>query len=117
MQDRVDAQMRALWRRGVELVPELRWLIAHVPAALEPARREHALLGAGGLLIAADAGDQAVEAIFGQRPFQSLGLPRGGTCSWRQGRIDGVDRRAGLNLEIEIPFLAEAIAERVHLRK
>ena len=109
--------MRALWRRSIELVPEFRGLIAHVPAALEPARREHPLLGAGGLFIAADAGDQAVETIFGQRPLKPFGLARSGACGRRQGRIDGVDRRAGLDLEIEIPFLAEAIAERIHLRK
>src|SRR4029078_2486195 len=35
---------------------------------------------------------------------------------WR-GRADVVDRWAGLDLEVELPFLAEAIAERVHLRK
>ena len=109
--------MRACWRRGVELIPEFRGLIAHVPAAFEPARREHALLGARGFFIAADAGDQAVETIFSQRPFESLGLAGGGTCCRRQRRIDRVDRRAGLDLEIELPLLAEAIAERIHLRK
>src|SRR5216683_7196882 len=51
MQDRVDAQMRAWRRRGVELVPEFRGLIAHVPAAFGAARREHTLLGAGRLLV------------------------------------------------------------------
>jgi hypothetical protein len=83
----------------------------------ESARREHALLGARRFLVAANAGDQAVKAIFGQRPFEPLGLARGGARGRRQGRIDGVDRRAGLNLEIELPFLAVAIAERIHLRK
>jgi hypothetical protein len=117
MQDRMNAQMRAGRRRSVELVPELRGLIAHVPAAFESARREHALLGAGRFLIAANAGDQAVKAIFGQRPLQPFGLARGGARGRRQGRIDRVDRRAGFDLEIKIPFLAVAIAERVHLRK
>ena len=100
--------MRAGWRRSVELVPEFRGLIAHVPAAFEAARREHALLGAGGFLVAADAGDQSVEAVFGQRPLQPFGLARRGARGRRQGRVDGVDRRAGLDLEIELPLFAVA---------
>src|SRR5471030_1396721 len=40
MQDWMNAQMRARRRRGVELVPEFRRLIADVPAALGAARRE-----------------------------------------------------------------------------
>ena len=117
MQDRVNAQMCACWRRGVELVPEFRGLIAHVPAAFEAARREHALLGAGRLFVAANAGDQSVEAIFGQREFQPFGLARGGSRGRRERRVDAVNRRAGLDLEIELPFLAEAVAERIHLGK
>src|ERR1700727_1797194 len=76
MQDRVNAQMRARRRRGIELVPEFRRLVANVPSTLGAARREHPLLGARGLLVAANAGDQAVKTIFGQRQFQSLGFPR-----------------------------------------
>ena len=106
MQDRVDAQMRARRWRGVELVPELRRLVAHVPSALEPAWREHALLGARRLFVAADAGDQSVEAVFGQRHLQAFGLARGRTRGRRQGRIDGIDRRAGLDAQIESPLLA-----------
>ena len=117
MQDRVDAQMRARRRRGVELVPEFRRLVAHVPSAFGAARREHPLLGAGRFLVAADAGDQSVEAVFGERELQSFGLARRRSRGRRQGRIDGFDRRAGLDPEIELPFLAVAIAKRVHLRK
>ena len=36
--------------------------------AFEAARREHALLGARRFLVAADAGDQAVEAVLGRAP-------------------------------------------------
>ena len=113
----MNAQMRARRRRGVELVPEFRRLIAHVPSAFGAARREHALLGAGGFLVAADAGDQAVEAIFGQRHLQPFGLARRRARGRRQGRVDGLERRAGLDLQIELPFLAVAVAERIHLRK
>src|SRR5205085_315963 len=67
MQDRMNPQVRARRRRGVELVPEFRRLVTYVPSAFGAARREHPLLGAGGFLIAANAGDQAVETIFGQR--------------------------------------------------
>src|SRR5258708_40032071 len=76
MQDRMDAQMRAGRRRGVEMIPEFRRLIAHVPAALDAARREHPFLGAGRLLVAANAGEQAVEAVFGERELEALGLAR-----------------------------------------
>ena len=75
---------------------------SHPPSSA--ARREHPLLGAGGLLVAADAGDQAVEAVFGQRQLQPFGLARGGARGRRQGRIDGVDRRAGLDLQVEAPI-------------
>ena len=109
--------MRAGRRRGVELIPEFRRLIAHVPSAFGAARREHPFLGARRLLVAADAGDQAVEAVFGKCELQSLGLARGGSRGRRQRRIDRLDRRAGFDPEIEIPFLAVAIAKRVHLRK
>ena len=52
-----------------------------------------------------------------ERELQPFGLARGGARGRRQGRIDGIDRRAGLDLEVELPFLAVAIAERIHLRK
>ena len=117
MQDRVNAQMRARRRRGVELVPEFRRLIANVPSALGAARRKHPFLGAGGFLVAANAGDQSVKTIFGERELQPVGLARGGSRRGRQGWIDGLQRRAGFDLQIELPFLAVAIAKRVHLGK
>ena len=109
--------MRAGRRRSVELIPEFRRLVADIPSALEAARREHALFRARRLFVAADAGDQSVETVFGECELQSFGLARGGARSRRQRRIDGVDRRAGLDLEIEIPFPPVVIAERIHLRK
>ena len=104
MQDRMDAQMRARRRRGVELVPELRRLVAHVPSAFETARREHALLRARRLLVAADAGDQAVELVLGERELQAFGLARRGAGGGRQRRIDGLDRRAVFDDEVEVPL-------------
>jgi hypothetical protein len=117
MQDRMNAQVSARRRRGVELVPEFRRLVAHVPSAFQPARREHALFRPRRLLVAADAGDQAVEAVFCKRKLQAFGLARGRSRRRRQRRIDRVDRRAGLDLQVELPCLAVMVAERVHLRK
>src|SRR4029079_13668443 len=99
-------QMRALRRRRIEMIPELRRLIAHVPIAFEPARREHALLGARRLFVAADAGDQAVKAEFAERHLQTFGVPRSGTGRRRQRWVDGIDRWAGLDAQIEIPLLS-----------
>jgi len=69
MQDRMDAQMRARRRRGVELVPEFRRLVADVPSAFGAARREYPFLGAGGLFVTANTGDQPVKPVFGEREF------------------------------------------------
>src|SRR5258708_10912587 len=66
VQDRVDAQMGAGRRRCVEVIPELRRLGADIPAALDAARRRPPLLGARRLLVAANAGEQAVESVFGE---------------------------------------------------
>ena len=51
---------------GGEVVPELRRLVLVVPLELRVAGREVALLGAGRILVAADAGDQGVELVRGQ---------------------------------------------------
>src|ERR1051326_806903 len=96
MQDRMDAQVRAGRQPGVELVPEFRRLAAHVPLAVARARREDALLGAGRLLVAADAGDQAVEAVLLERDLQAFGLACGRARRGRQRRVDRLDRRARL---------------------
>src|SRR5436190_22615980 len=98
--------MRAGRRRGIELIPEFRRLIPHVPSAFGAARGEHAFLGAGCLFIPADAGDEAVEAVFGEREFQSFGLACRRSRGRRQSRIDSLQRRAGFYPEIELPFLA-----------
>src|SRR6478735_419738 len=99
------------------MIPEFRRLVAHVPIAFETARREHALLGAGGFLVATDAGDQAVKTVFGQRHLEAFGLARGGTGGRWQRWVDGIDRRAGLDAQIELPLFPVMIAEPIHLRK
>src|SRR5262249_48489154 len=115
MQDRMHAQVRAGRQAGVELIPEFRWLSAHVPLAVRTARREHALLGAGRLLVAADAGEQSVEAVLGERSLQPFGLARGRARRRRQGRIDRVDRRGGVQGSVEGPIWLVAVPRRGQL--
>src|SRR5262245_56855448 len=106
MQDRMNAHMRAPRRRCVEVIPKLGRLVADIPSALDASQGEHTLLCAGGFLVATDTGNQAVEAVFGERKLESFGLARGRSRGGRQGRVDIFDRRAGLDDEIELPFLA-----------
>src|SRR5262249_6065621 len=74
MQQRMDAQVGAFRQVGIELVPELRRLVLEVPMAGVAARAEHALLGARGFLVAADARDDAGEAVLGDGGAQAQGL-------------------------------------------
>ena len=82
MQDRMDAQMRARRRRGVELIPEFRRLVAHVPSAFGAARREHALLGAGRLFVA------RMPAIRPSKPYLA-------SASFSPSVLRAADRAAG----------------------
>src|SRR5437868_3232251 len=84
-------------RRRVELVPEFRRLVAYVPLTLSAARREHALFRARRFFIAANARNQAVEAVLRQRHLQTFGLARRRTRRRRQGLVDRFDRRAWLD--------------------
>ena len=61
-------------------------------------------------VVAPDAGDHSVEAVFGKRRFQPLSLARGGTCRGRQRWIDDIDGRARLDLEIEVPLRRVTVA-------
>src|SRR5207253_104788 len=105
MQDRMHAKMRPLRRRCVEVVPEFSGLVADVPAAVGAAWRKHPLLGARGFFVAANAGEQPVKAVLGERKLQPFGLPRGGACRGWQGRIYGLERGARLDNQVEAPFL------------
>src|SRR3546814_9303818 len=61
VQQRVDANVGARREVGLELVPELRRLVAEVPGPALAARAEHPLLGPRRLLVAADAGDHPLQ--------------------------------------------------------
>src|SRR5262249_35598053 len=74
MEQRVDAQMRARRVLGPVIAPEFRRLVADVPGALLGARAEDALLGPRPLLVAADAGDDAGEAMDADRRLEPVGL-------------------------------------------
>ncbi len=115
-QQRMDAHVRAFRQVALEVVPEFRRLVAEVPGAAFGARREHALLGAGRLLVAADAGDDALELELLQHVLEADGLARGGARGRRQAGVDLLDRRAIAHDQIEVPRLGEAVAELVHLR-
>ncbi len=64
MQQRMDADVRALVVIGLELVPQFRRLVLDVPFHVFVARAEVTLLGAGGFLVAAHADDDAGEMMF-----------------------------------------------------
>src|SRR5215210_1135848 len=83
--EREHAHVLAAAYAPVVEVPQLRALLARVPLAEVVAEREHALLGAGALLVAAGAAERGVEAVLGDRVEQ-------------RGRLQPVARgaRAGL---------------------
>src|SRR3546814_16948221 len=88
---------------GLVLVPELRRLVAEIPGAGLAARAEHALLGAGRLLVAADAGDDSLQLVLGDGLAQPFGFARRRARGRRQGGVDLLPRREGPALEVEPP--------------
>src|SRR5512135_18530 len=87
VQQRMDADVAARRRIGVELVPELRRLLPEIPGAGRIARAEHALLAADRLLVAANAEDHALEAALLDDALQAQRLARGGARLRRQRGI------------------------------
>src|SRR5262245_52309625 len=63
VEQRVDTDVRAGREVGLELVPELGRLVAHVPGVVLVARREVALLRAAALLVGARSHDHAVVGL------------------------------------------------------
>src|SRR4051794_13418109 len=59
---------------GCELSPELGRLVFVMPFRVGVAWGEVALLGPGRIFVAADAGDQRVPLVFGDRLFESDGF-------------------------------------------
>ena len=110
----MDAHVRARREAGHVLVPELGRLVLEVPAVVLGARAEVALLGAGALLVAADARDQAGKAVACERAVEAGGLARRRARRRRQARVHLVDRRAGLDQQLQAPLLAVARAKIVH---
>src|SRR5688572_29635961 len=95
------------------LIPEFRRLLLHIPLAFLPTRREHALLGAGGFLVAADAGDNAGITIFFHHLFESQRLARRYACRMRQGSVGGFQWRAEMADQLNSPFFGVAITESI----
>ncbi len=74
VREREDADALAGPDAGVQQAPELRALALRVPLAVGVAHREHPLLGARALFVAARAADGAVEVAGLQRVEQRLRL-------------------------------------------
>src|SRR4029078_2355344 len=66
VRQREDADRLALVLARVVEAPELRALALRIPAVLRAAEREHALLGARFLLVAAGAAERGVEGVLVQ---------------------------------------------------
>src|SRR3546814_10665042 len=112
MQQRMHADVGAGGEVGLELVPELRRLVAEIPLGVLAARAEHPLLGARRLLVAADAGDHRPQVELGDQPLERLGLARRRARGRRQARVDLLDRRAVALVEVQAPLNRVAILDR-----
>src|SRR5258708_18806329 len=75
VKDRVNADMGACDDVGIILVPELRWLIAHVPISTLRTGAENPLLGTDRLLVAPDSQQDPLELMRFERASQTKGLP------------------------------------------
>ena len=78
----MNAQMRARRRRGVEVIPEFRRLVAHVPAAFGAARRKYPFLGAG------RSSSRRMPAINPSKPYLA-------SASFRPSVLRAAERAAG----------------------
>src|SRR5476649_2665560 len=122
MQNRMHADVGVGAEIGLELTPEFRRLILEIPGEISPARREVALLGAGALLVSADADNDRVEVMLRERGLQRVGLQLGAAFHPRQSargkRLTRVQRRlVASHAQIEVPLAHESIAELNHLRR
>ena len=79
--------MRAFGERRLELVPQLRRLLAEVPVAVLVARREVALLGARAFLIGPHAENDAGIALFGQQVLEPVRFERRTALDAAQGVV------------------------------
>jgi hypothetical protein len=80
IQQRVNADMRALWKGRFKLIPQLRWLIAEVPIAVLIPGRKIPLFGPRAFFIRANAQDHARIAFIFDQILEPLRL---------QGRATG----------------------------
>ena len=118
MQDRMDAQMRAGRRRGVELVPEFRRLVASRPTRLRAPRGENtrslARVGSSSRRMPAIRPSKLclASASFSPSVLRAAERAAGGSV----GSTASIGGHGSIE-EVEIPLRRVAVAERVHLRK
>jgi hypothetical protein len=112
MQDRVDAHVLAGRKLRAVLVPELRWLVRHVPLGVPAALTEKALLGPRALFVAPDSHDDAGEPVLGDHLLQPFRL-QGAAADEAAARVVHAVRKGGGVLphdELEAELARDAIA-------
>ena len=116
--EREDAGGLAGAQPAVEQPPHLRPLLARVPAVARGAEREHALLGARGLLVAARAAEGRVETVLIERLLQGLRLHDVGVGRRRVAdRVDAARQTLPVRMhdEVEAQRGGGAVAEGDHV--
>src|SRR5258708_32618036 len=111
----MHANVAALRRRARVMAPELRRLLADVPATLRITRTHRPLLGANRLLVAADAEQDTGEAAFIDELLQSERLACCSSSLGRKRRGGRLHRRGGGGGVSEVPLAHTAGAESVDL--
>ena len=141
VQQRVNPHVRAGGEVGLELVPQLRRLVRHVPVAVPVARREVPFLAAAAFLIGPGADDHAGERLAAggldvlpglvvqhparplarERVFQRLALERRAALEPRALAVgERLPGRQGLVVaaedHVQLPLPGQAVAVLDHLR-
>jgi hypothetical protein len=111
----VNADVGAWLEIGLELVPQFRRLVFHVPLHVLVPRTEIALLGAGRLLVASDADNHAGELVLVQHRLERVFFQSAATFD-PGGRAVGVGdplfqhRLVLADNQLQLPLLNELVA-------
>ena len=121
VQERVNADVRAGRKIGLELIPEFRRLIRRVPLHVGVARREIALLGARGVFVAPHADDDAGVAVVLDDLLQAVLLEHAAAFDARRAavriRVARLEHRlVHADDELQVPLADQAVAVLDHRR-